>query len=266
MTQYIHIFWCVLLMCIFTGCGTSSRPVQVPTVTIFVAASLAGIVHEIIDSYEIDNKVDVVINSAGSGTLAMQIAQGATADIYISANESWMDYIQGKQKTSESDRSSFLQNQLVVVSALDSFTHRKSDTAFDTLLKVDSLIAIGDANYVPAGMYAKQALANAGLWKPIQSRIITARDVQSALHLVERREVDYGIVYLTDALASDKVKVLEHIPSDLHEVITYSVAKIDNNRSEESNIAVDALVRYLNSDIAIAYYEEAGFVSVGAIR
>lgn len=187
-------------------------------ITVFAAASLTNAMQDIATQYQKEKHVDVVSSFASSSTLARQIEAGAPADLFISADQKWMDYAVDKKAIDTATRETLLGNSLVVVAPKSSeqqdFTINK-ETNWTTLLHGGRL-AVGDPEHVPAGIYAKEALQKLGAWDTLSGKLAPAEDVRGALALVERNEAPLGIVYGSDAVASKGVKVVATFPEDTH--------------------------------------------------
>ncbi|MHB0777641.1 molybdate ABC transporter substrate-binding protein [Halomonas sp. WWR20] len=229
------------------------------TVNVYAAASLTDALNAAVEHYESQHEVDIVPVYASSSTAARQVANGAPADLYFSANEQWMDWL-AAQDIKLQARADVLQNRLVLIGTPD---HSHSVATF-TLGQGESLaarldegrrLAVGDPDHVPAGIYAKQALQAMGEWEALEPRLARADNVRAALALVERGEAPLGIVYQTDAQASDKVRQLSVFPSTSHEPITYPVALVNPPASD----AALAFRDWLGSDEAMKIFTRFGF-------
>ena len=184
-------------------------------ITVFAAASLTNALRDV-QRHIKEKNVDVVSSFASSSTLARQIEAGAPADLFISADQKWMDYAAEKKSIDPATRETLLGNSLVVVapkaSAQADITINK-ETNWMSLLNGGRL-AVGDPEHVPAGIYAKEALQKLGAWETLSPKLAPAEDVRGALALVERNETPLGIVYGSDAVASKGVKVVATFPED----------------------------------------------------
>lgn len=192
-----------------------------PSITIFAAASLADVIEEIANSFQSKYQIEIKTNLASSGTLARQIEQGAEPDLYISANQAWIDHVVKQRFIQEDAYAIVAQNELVLVAPeATTLEVNRIDSSMDlpTLLAEERL-SIGDPAHVPAGIYAQQALSYFGWYDKLQ--ILPARDVRTALMIVELGEAPLGIVYRTDALKSKKVSMLQSFPSESHAPIVY---------------------------------------------
>lgn len=226
-------------------------------VTVFAAASLTNAMQEIAKNYQKDHKVDIVSSFASSSTLARQIEQGAPANLFISADQQWMDYAQNKQQIVADTRYTLLGNELVLVAPKDSAQGTikiDKQTNWTSLLKGQKL-AVGDPDHVPAGIYAKEALQNLGAWDQLSPVMARANDVRAALALVERQEAPLGIVYGSDVLSSKGVKVVGIFPEDSHKPVEYPMALIKDNDTQ----AAKAFYAYLKTPAAAAVFKQYGF-------
>ncbi|MFC0229500.1 molybdate ABC transporter substrate-binding protein [Serratia aquatilis] len=226
-------------------------------ITVFAAASLTNALQDIAAQYQKGQDVQVVSSFASSSTLARQIEQGAPADLFISADQQWMDYVIDKQQMVKETRYTLLGNNLVLIAAKSAHQdnigiNKKTDWA--KLLKGGRL-SVGDPDHVPAGIYAKEALQNLGVWTALESQLARANNVRSAMALVEREEAPLGIVYGSDAVASDKVKVVGIFPEESHKPVEYPMAIVKDRQTP----AVTAFYSYLKSPEAAAIFERYGF-------
>lgn len=241
----------------------SSASVQASqTVNVYAASSLTDAMNQAIARYETDHDVDIVPVYASSSTLARQIANGAPADLYLSANEQWMDWL-AAQNAPIADRIDLLANRLVLIapkdSKLDDVTLNASTHLVD-LLPDSQRLSVGDTDHVPAGIYAKQALKSLGQWQTLSSRLANGDNVRAAMALVERDETPLGIVYQTDARASDAVKTLGIFPDDSHDAITYPMAIV----GEAPDEATLAFRQWLAGEDALAVFSDYGFTPLEA--
>ena len=228
-------------------------------ITVFAAASLTNALQDIAAAYKKEKNVEVVSSFASSSTLARQIEAGAPADLFISADQKWMDYAAEKKAIDAATRETLLGNSLVVVAPKASpqadFTINK-ETHWTSLLNGGRL-AVGDPEHVPAGIYAKEALQKLGAWETLSPKLAPAEDVRGALALVERNEAPLGIVYGSDAVASKGVKVVATFPEDSHKKVEYPVAIVDGHK----NATVTAFRDYLKGPEASAIFKRYGFTT-----
>ncbi|HIF7275645.1 TPA: molybdate ABC transporter substrate-binding protein [Yersinia enterocolitica] len=228
-------------------------------ITVFAAASLTNALQDIAVQYKKEKQVDVVASYASSSTLARQIEQGAPAGLFISADQQWMDYAIDKQQMVANTRYTLLGNELVLIAPKDSKITKVAidkKTDWKKLLEGGRL-AVGDPDHVPAGIYAKESLENLGAWATLAPEMARANNVRSAMALVERAEAPLGIVYGSDAIASDKVKVVGVFPEASHKPVEYPMAIVKGHE----NPTVTAFYDYLKSPAAAVIFEKYGFTT-----
>ena len=227
-------------------------------VTVFAAASLTEVLQWVGELYEERTGQPIRFSFASSSTLARQIEAGAPVQIYVSANERWMDYVAEIGLIEPSTRVGPVGNSLVLIAPSDSpLGNVTIDETLDLagLLDDGERIAIGDPDHVPAGLYAREALETLGLWNAASDLLARTADVRAAVALVETGEAPLGIVYATDAMASDRVKVLGRFDDGLHTPVIYPLAVVAGQRSAE----VDAVLDFLLGPDAVQLFEAAGF-------
>ena len=244
------------LVLAFTTAGmTPARAAD--AVTVYAAASTTNAVTDIGRLFA-EKKMGVIKTSfASSSTLAVQIENGAPASIFISANKKWMDYLEKKKRIDPATRTDLLGNRIVLIAPADSKTGNVTLKAgFDLSgLLGNSMLAMGNPDYVPAGIYGKQALEHLGVWKRVRDRIAGAKDVRAALALVERGEASLGVVYATDAAITGKVRVIGTFPENSHPPIVYPVAMVAGNETPGAK----RFLEFLKTSAARAIFEKYGF-------
>lgn len=199
-----------------------------------------------------------IISFAGSPALARQIESGAPADIFVSADEEWMDYVAKKGLIRAETRVSFLSNRLVLIAPAASTTRLTIGRNFPLARALgNGRLAMADPDSVPAGKYGKAALENLGVWSSVQTKVARAENVRAALALVERGEASFGIVYATDARASTRVRVVGAFPTNSHPAITYPIAVL----RASTNADADSFRRFLISREGKAIFARRGFVT-----
>ncbi|MDO6706742.1 molybdate ABC transporter substrate-binding protein [Photobacterium sp. 1_MG-2023] len=226
-------------------------------VLVFAASSLTNALTELAEQFETQTGDQVVLSFASSSALARQLAQGAPADVYLSANTKWMDYVVAQQVVNTDTRQDLLHNRLVLIGHASSAIEPIAlDNNWNIAAMLNgSRIAVGDPNHVPAGMYAKQALTSLGLWQQAEPRLARANNVRAALLYVERQEAALGIVYQTDALIAANVRVLAQFPQESHDPITYPMVLTQ----KQPTAAAQAFYRFLESDQAADVFKKYGF-------
>lgn len=235
----------------------AGQAVAADNITVFAAASLTNAMQEIASRYKEEKGVTVVSSFASSSTLARQLEQGAPADLFISADQQWMDDAVAKKSVMTRSRYTLLGNDLVLIaprSAAAKAVTLDPQTDWKTLLHGERL-AVGDPDHVPAGIYAKEALQKLGAWEGVVPALAPANNVRAALALVERNETPYGIVYGSDAVASDKVQVVGRFPANSHKPVEYPMAIVNDH----DTAAVKAFYDYLKGPQAAAIFKHYGF-------
>jgi molybdate transport system substrate-binding protein len=228
-----------------------------PPVTIFAASSTTEAVEDVAAACARETGTEARTVFAASSTLARQIAKGAPADIFLSANTRWMDTLGAGHFIDRSTRRNLLGNALVLIAGREDelpALKLRPEADLDNALH-DTRLAMGDPAHVPAGIYARIALVNVGLWPQVAERIAPAANVRAALALVARGEARLGVVYATDAMVSDKVKVVARFPADSHPPIRYPVALISGRQTP----AVRAFFACFVSPDSIARFLSHGF-------
>lgn len=211
-------------------------------VRVFAAASLTDVMNVIAKQYTQQTGVQVVPVYGGSGTLAKQLEQGAPGDLFISADEKWMQYLKDKQLVQVSSIKPWLGNRLVMITPKSKPLSIKAEATTDIHQQVPGYWCTGDTQSVPVGIYAKQSLTSLGWWDKMKSRLVSTQDVRATLSLVERDECDVGIVYASDAQSSSKVNVAGEFAESSHVPIVYPIALLPQAAAE-----TNAFYRYLQS-------------------
>ena len=197
------------------------------TVQVYVAASAGDAVTSALARCTDTHVQDAVVVAASSATLARQIEHGAPADLFVSASPEWVDHLQEQALIVPSSRTALLGNALVGVASADEPSPLASLSGEALTARLGGRrLAVGDPDSVPAGRYAREAFESLGMWDDIQPQLAPAADVRAALMLVERGEVPLGVVYATDARASERVAVVASVPLDAHSPVHYPLATV----------------------------------------
>lgn len=223
---------------------------------ILAAASLQEALTAAADAWARKGRPRPVISFAASSALARQVEAGAPADLFISADEAWMDYLASRRLVRPDTRVSFLFNNLVLVAPVASRLRAAIGPGLPLArLLGKGRLAIADPDAVPAGKYGREALTRLGLWPSVQDRIARAENVRAALALVARGEAPLGIVYTTDALADRTVRVVGTFPPRSHTLISYPVAILTASRNPDA----EPFRRFLISAEGKAIFRRFGF-------
>jgi molybdate transport system substrate-binding protein len=232
-------------------------------VLIFAAASLQTVLDEITPQLQAATGVPVRVSYAASSALARQLASGAPADMFISADLDWMDEVASRGLIQTATRINFLGNALVLVAPASAPVHLTiaKDFPLAAALGRGGRLALADPDSVPAGKYAKQALTSLGVWASVATRIAAAENVRAALRLVSRGETPLGIVYRTDAIAEPGVEIVDTFPAGSHAPIVYPLAL-----TSSASPAAATVLAYLRSAAAEPVFVRAGFSIVHEAR
>ncbi|HEX8170288.1 MAG TPA: molybdate ABC transporter permease subunit [Thermoanaerobaculia bacterium] len=215
-------------------------------VRVFAAASLAEALQQIGADYERATGQHVVFNFAGSQTLARQIAHGALADVFLSADAAQVQAVGAK------DAVRLLSNRLVIVVPAASTRNVQPDD----LPRLRSL-ALGDPASVPAGVYARRYLERRGLWTRVAPHVVPAESVRGALAAVASGNADAAIVYRTDARVSPRVRVTYEVPREETPEIAYAFASLTSGGAE--------FLRYVGTDGALRVFAGYGFEAIPGV-
>ena len=226
-----------------------------PRLLVFAAASMKNALEAIGRQFEPECGCQIVFSFAGSGTLARQIVAGAPADLYISADVNWMNWLQEAGAVAAGSKTIIATNRLVIAIGKDA-TLPKSPISAAQLLEIRP-IAMANPDYVPAGRYGRQALENLGLWKEISNRIVYGENVRVSLSLVARGDVAAAIIYRSDAKIEPRVKVAYTFDSDDHQPINYPASRIE--RAGRNPQIGENFLRFLTSPGPSQIFGEFGF-------
>ena len=228
---------------------------------VFAAASLQPALDEVIATPVVKAIGTIMPSYGASSALARQIEAGAPADLFISADNDWMDYLAERKRIAADSRFELVHNDLVLVAPAASRGGPTIMRGFDLRSALgDGRLALAEPNTVPAGKYAKASLTTLGVWESIADRTVSTESVRAALALVVRAEAPYGVVYLSDAVSEPKVRIIGAFPADSHPEIEYPAAIIRGR----DNIAARAFATLLQSPTAQRIFARHGFVTSDA--
>jgi molybdate transport system substrate-binding protein len=242
-----------LIATVMSPAAAQTRPPLV-----LAAASLQESLTAVADAWSRQHHARPVLSFAASSSLARQIVAGAPADLFLSADEDWMDDVAAKGLLRPGSRVSFLTDQLVLIAPATSATRLTIRRGFPLARAIGTgRLAMADPDAVPAGRYGKASLMALGVWPAVQRRLARGESVRAALALVERGEAPFGIVYATDARASAKVRIVGLFPAASHPPITYPVALLKAAASPDA----DGFRRFLLSPTGKAIFRRYGFTT-----
>jgi molybdate transport system substrate-binding protein len=264
MLQYFNILiHCILLRPFARGIiyalslFTLLSPALADEITVFAAASTTEAINEIAHRFQKGTGITVRVSVAGSSALARQIEYGAPADLFLSANSAWMDYLQERKLIDPASRIDLATNRLVLIAPASSPVRLDlADGANLAGALQGGRFALPDPDHVPAGIYGKQALMALHLWRQVQSRIVPASNVRSALALVSRGEASLGVVYATDAAIQPEVRIIGTFPQESHSLITYPAAIVSGRRRPAS----ERLLDFMKGPVGREIFMRRGFL------
>ena len=241
---------------VLSGCGGSSASENGPLV--LAAASLQEAMEAAADDWAGQGHPRPVLSFAATSALARQVSSGAPGDLFVSADQKWMDDVAGKGLIEVESRADFLRNALVLVAPAGEPLELAIARDFPLAEAIgDGRLAMADPEAVPAGRYGKQALESLGVWSAVADKIANAENVRVALALVGRGEAPLGIVYSTDAVAEDGVQVVGTFPDDSHTPISYPLALLKTSTNPDA----EAFRDYLLSEQGKTVFRRFGFVA-----
>jgi molybdate transport system substrate-binding protein len=250
---------------VLAGAGAAATPAgqaaapgssRAGSLLVFAAASVTDALQQIDGAFSAQTGIAVEASFAASSVLAKQIEAGAPAQVFLSADREWMDYLEQRGRLQGGSRRDLLGNELVLIAPADSALQLKIAPHFALLAALgDGRLASGDPDSVPAGLYARAALTRLGVWAQVADRLVRAENVRAALMYVARGEAPLGIVYQTDARAEGRVRVIDVFPADSHPPITYPLALTAGAGADAARYAA-----FLTSDAARDVFVGRGFV------
>ena len=260
MTLFFLRSVCLAAAIMFIAAASKPVPVRAAeSIIVYSAASLTNVVEETVDLCGLEQTETIKTSFAASSILAKQIDHGAPASVYLSANSAWMDYLEERQLLTAGSRQRLMSNSLVMVAPLSSpLAENLTPVEVLAALPPDSHFAMGDPDHVPAGIYAKAALQYLNAWEDARGRAARTANVRAALALVETGAASVGIAYATDALASQKVRIVARFPSASHPPIVYETALIRGG----DTTAAERLYSCLRGADAAQIFERHGFLSL----
>ena len=236
---------------------------QAGDLVVFAAASLKNALDAINAQWQKDTGKKALISYGASSTLAKQIEQGAPAQMFISADLDWMDYLAQRNLIKPETRSNLLGNRIVLIAPNDKAQPIDIKPGFDLAKALgDGRLSMANVDSVPAGKYGKAALEKLGVWNSVSGKLAQAENVRAALLLVSRGETPLGIVYQTDAAADPNVKIVGTFPEDTHPSIIYPIALTATANNPNAAVFLD----YVRSAKAKPLFEAQGFTVLGSGR
>ena len=243
-----------IVLCLLLACSAACAAAA--DLTVFAAASLKDSLDENIKAFAARTGHNVRVSYAGSNALARQIESGAPADLFMSADEEWMDYVGQKNLIAAGTRRDLLTNSLVLIAPADSKAKLSIAPGFGLAAALSGgRLALANPDSVPIGKYARAALTRLGVWNDVEKSLTRSENVRASMVLVARGETPFGIVYATDAKVEPKVRVVDTFAADLHPKVVYPVAILAGRQAP----AAQALYDYLFGAEARAVWNRFGF-------
>jgi molybdate transport system substrate-binding protein len=236
-----------------SAAGAGARP---DSLTVFAAASLTNVLQELGSEYTRATGNTVGFSFAATSMLARQIESGAHADVFFSADQEWMDYLDQRGLVQQGSRRNLIGNRLALVAPADSTLQLRIEPNFKLLAALGGgRLATGDPDAVPVGRYARSALTSLGVWNQVADRLVRADNVRTALAFVARGEAPLGIVYATDAKLEPGVRIVDVFPEGTHLPITYPVALTPGASAQAASF-----IEFLRGPAGAAAFGKYGFI------
>jgi molybdate transport system substrate-binding protein len=250
----VHLFIGLFVWLCCVSASAAERPL-----TVFAAASLRESLDTVAHAWETAGHGKVVVSYAASSALAKQIEQGAPADVFVSADSEWMDYLQDRKLIEPASRFVLVRNALVLIAPATSKLKSLDPSKHGELLAVlgTGRLAVAETSSVPAGKYARQSLEKLGLWNAVVARLAQGENVRAALEFVARGDTPLGIVYVTDARAEPRVRILATFADKTHMPILYPAARTSSAADPKT---AAAFLEFLRGKQAVAIFRRAGFI------
>jgi molybdate transport system substrate-binding protein len=256
--QRLRILFVATIVALTTFAPAHADDKQQPGLLVFAAASLTNVLGELSTSFEKQAGVPVKLSFAASSVLARQVEAGGNADVFISADQEWMDYLQARNLIDKASRRNLVGNRLVLIAPADSKLELKIAPGFKLAAALGKgRLSTGDPDTVPVGRYARSALVSLGVWDEVADRLVRADNVRSAMMFVSRGEAPLGIVYSTDALVDPKVRVIDTFPENTHAPITYPGATLKGAKIQSA-----AYLDFLGGEAARETWKKFGFLEL----
>jgi molybdate transport system substrate-binding protein len=240
------------------ACTAGAQGPKQPEILVFAAASMTNVLGELSAGWEKVSGRKVKLSFAASSVLARQIEAGGAADVFVSADQEWMDYLAARDLIDQSSRRNLAGNRLVLIAPAESKVRLTIEPGFKLAAALgDGRLSTGDPDTVPVGRYAKAALESLGVWDQVAGKLVRAENVRAAMTYVARGEAPLGIVYATDAAVDSKVRVVATFPDNTHAPITYPAAALARAAPEAS-----AYLSFLGSADAAPVWKKHGFLEL----
>jgi molybdate transport system substrate-binding protein len=256
--SFLFIFRVALFGAFALFAGTAPSSARQTEITVYAAASLTDALQTIGKGFTQKTRRPIKFSFASSSTLARQIEAGAPADVFVSADSEWMDYLNQRGLIKPASRRTIASNRLVLIAPVDRKIQLKIAQGFALKRAIGegNRLAMADPDFVPAGRYGRAALMSLGVWSEVENQIARAENVRVALAFVARSETPLGLVYLTDARADPRVRIVDVFPAQSHPPILYPAALTISTKS----IAAKEFLDYLMATDSQNILKRFGFI------
>lgn len=226
-------------------------------VTVYGAVSTTNAMEELAALYKEKGLGTVTLSLGATSTQARQVERGAPADLFLSADEVWMDYLEERGKIVPETRVSIVRNTLAIITQRDRELEVEIEPGFDLAAVLgNGRLAVGDPDHTAVGIYFKEAMESLGAWESIENRLARAQSVRAGTALVERGEVPAGVSFGTEVAVTDRIRHVATFPQESHTPITYPIAVVNTGNRE----AAEQFIEFLRSDEAREIWERWMFV------
>lgn len=240
-----------------SGAAMAAMQVQAQDVTLYGAVSTTNAMEELAKQYEEEGHGKVTLSMGATSTMARQVERGAPADIYFSADEGWMDYLEERDVIDPETRTQIVRNTLAIIQPAGGSFDVEIEPGFDLYGALGGgRLAVGDPDHTAVGIYFKEAMQNLGSWDDIEGALARTNSVRAGTAMVERGEVPAGVVFGTEVAVSDRVVLVATFPEETHTPITYPMAIVRSGDHEAGR----AFMEFLQTDSAREIWEKWQFV------
>ncbi len=257
MKNYLNNFFFLIIFFYVSFLSFKTYGTQKDYLMVFAPASLKDSLSEVLDVYKKNKNINIKEVYLGTAQLAQQIKNGAEPDFFISANMEWMRHLEMRELVLKDFTFVLLSNSLVAITNNKNLTLQSPDYFNDvknTFLNTNTRISLAMVDAVPAGIYAKEFFQNIGIWEKIKFNVANSPNVRAALSFVSRGDLEYGVVYKSDALVDKKVKIIYELDTSLYTKVQYPIT-ILNKKSDTM-----MLYKFLKQKKAMSIFEKWGFI------
>ncbi len=257
MKNYLNNFFFLIIFFYGSFLSFKTYGTQKDYLMVFAPASLKDSLSEVLDVYKKNKNINIKEVYLGTAQLAQQIKNGAEPDFFISANMEWMRHLEMRELVLKDFTFVLLSNSLVAITNNKNLTQQSPDDFNDvknTFLNTNTRISLAMVDAVPAGIYAKEFFQNIGIWEKIKFNVANSPNVRAALSFVSRGDLEYGVVYKSDALVDKKVKIIYELDTSLYTKVQYPITIL--NKKNDTLM----LYKFLKQKRAMSIFKKWGFI------